>query len=76
MSEVLGAFVEPYWEMATTYEDYKKLISLAIIAWNTALLPKEKRKQVLEDTIKAGSIQNDTPTLHLFLEVLDEFELN
>jgi len=72
MSEVLRVFVEPYREMAPTYEDYKTLLAIATIAWNTALIPKEKRKQVLEDTIKAGSIPNDTTAFHLFLEALDE----
>lgn len=48
MSEVLNQFVEPYLEEARTKQDYEKLLMLAIMAWNTALLPEDTREEKLE----------------------------
>ncbi|MBC8462076.1 MAG: hypothetical protein H8D67_29255 [Deltaproteobacteria bacterium] len=39
MSEVIMDFIEPYREYANTYEAHRKLITLALLAWNAALLP-------------------------------------
>jgi len=51
MSEVLLAFIEPYRELATTREAYEKLITVAMVAWNAALLPKDKRDAFLDEGI-------------------------
>jgi len=51
MSEVLLAFIEPYRELATTREAYEKLITVAMVAWNAALLPKDKREGFLDEAI-------------------------
>ena len=40
MSEVLREFIEPYQEYAPTTEAQHRLIAIAIVAWNTALLPE------------------------------------
>ena len=39
MSEVLEEFTAPYLEETHTYKDRKKVIELAIIAWNVAIIP-------------------------------------
>ena len=53
MSEVLMAFVEPYIESASTEENYRKLLMLAIVAWNTALLPKEDQQDIVDKAVEA-----------------------
>jgi hypothetical protein len=53
MSEVLEEFIEPYVESATTPEAYQKLIALAIIAWNAALLEETERQNLITQSIEA-----------------------
>ena len=43
MSEVIENFIEPYMDLANTEENLRKLLTLAGLAWNTALFPKEER---------------------------------
>ncbi|RMD51860.1 MAG: hypothetical protein D6828_06580 [Nitrospirae bacterium] len=51
MSEVLEAFVEPYIELADTEEKFRELVSIAVAAWNTSLLPKEVREEIIENVL-------------------------
>ena len=53
MSEVLEEFIEPYIESATTPEAYHKLIALAIIAWNAALLEETERQNLITQSAEA-----------------------
>ena len=53
MSEVLMAFVEPYIESASTEEAHRKLLMLAIVAWNAALLPEEDQQDIVDKAVKA-----------------------
>jgi len=59
MSEVLEDFVEPYLEFAATEEAYRKLLTLAVIAWNASFLSEEEQRdmldRVLDEGIPAGS---------------------
>jgi len=54
MSEVLEAFIEPYIHVADTDDAYRKLLSLAVLAWNVSLLPQEQQEQMIEDMIEAS----------------------
>ena len=56
MSEVLIDFIEPYVEYAETYEAYQKLVMVAIVAWNTTLLPEKKQKAMVKKMIKSLSL--------------------
>ena len=49
MSEVMEAFIEPYLDLANTEENLRKLVTLAGLAWNTALFPEEQRAKMLDD---------------------------
>lgn len=51
MSEVILDFVEPYTEHAETYKALNSLLMLAIIAWNTALLPRNEHKGMIDRPI-------------------------
>ena len=51
MSEILMEFIEPYAVMARSEEDYRKLLSTALVAWNAALLPKAERREMVDSII-------------------------
>ena len=48
MSVVIESFVEPYLEMVEEDEAVKRLITLAIVAWNAALLPLEAQATMFD----------------------------
>jgi len=54
MSEVLRRFVEPYAGAANTKEAYGKLLTLALTAWNAALMPEAERPAMLEQVLDKG----------------------
>jgi len=49
MSEVLLEFVEPYSDAWETDEELRKLLTLALVAWNAALMSGGVRDQFLQD---------------------------
>lgn len=53
MSEVLKKFVEPYYAECKTEEDVRKLLSLAALIWNTALLPSSDREPIIQTLVEA-----------------------
>ncbi len=53
MSEVLLDFIEPYREFADTTEAMRRLITTALVAWNTALLPEAEQAESLKQMSKA-----------------------
>lgn len=57
MSEILGEFIAPFADAAKNLEQYEKLVALAAVAWDAALLDEDKRKDFLADiasTFPAG----------------------
>ena len=52
MSSVLLEFIEPYVKFADTDEAYRKLVTIAIVAWNAALLSPEKREEMINNLLK------------------------
>lgn len=54
MSEVLEDFVEPYRDLADTDDALRKLLSLALVAWNAALLPEDQRRAMIDEMVEAG----------------------
>lgn len=69
MSEVLLAFVEPYQHLTTSYEAYQRLIGVAVIAWNAALLPADGRRELIAE---AGKAITDKGTRRDLMAILDE----
>lgn len=53
MSEVLLDFIAPYRSYANTLEAMEKLIALAIVAWNVALLEGAERQKLLDNSMSA-----------------------
>ena len=54
MSDVLMEFIEPYAEFATTDEEFGKLIPIAVVAWNAAILPPRERQEMIDNIIDAA----------------------
>ena len=54
MSAVLADFVEPYVDYAETEEGFRKLLTLAIMAWNASFLPEDKQQDMIESVLDAG----------------------
>lgn len=52
MSAVIIEFMAPYAEVATSLAKYKQLVELAVVAWNTALMPKKEREILLNERMK------------------------
>src|SRR5260370_18579117 len=52
MSKVLEEFVEPYKELATTDVAMRKLLTVACVAWNAALLPPAEREKMIRESEK------------------------
>jgi hypothetical protein len=47
MSAILLRFVEPYMELVTTDEAMEKLLTVAIVAWNAAMLSPDEREKLI-----------------------------
>lgn len=54
MSEVLTDFIAPYRQEADTKEAYRKLLTLAIMAWNTALLEESEQQEIVDKMVAEG----------------------
>lgn len=48
MSEVLQEFVDPYMETVNSISELKGWLEIAVLAWNIALMPPEKRQDILD----------------------------
>ena len=53
LSAVLLNLIEPYKKAAKTTDAYEKLIVLAVVAWNAAILTGSERKALIDITIQA-----------------------
>ena len=54
MSDVLTSFVEPYIEFVDTKEDHKKLLMLAIVAWNASFLSEKEQQKMIDEVLGVG----------------------
>jgi hypothetical protein len=55
MSDVLEEFIEPFIPLVPGPEGFRKLVSVAVIAWNAALLPDDERNALIEKAMDAAS---------------------
>ena len=49
MSEVLLDFIEPYTEEAKSEDEFRSLIAMGLVAWNTALFQRKSASKRLTD---------------------------
>jgi hypothetical protein len=68
MSEVLEEFVMPYLEAVHNHEHRHKMITIAVIAWNIALLPEELWESDMQPFLSA--ITDDDIARQGFQEIL------
>lgn len=74
MSEVLLKFIKPYVDHANTEDAYRKLMMIAILGWNAALLPKEKRQEMVNSFLEEMRIP-EANGLRSIIEMLIERKL-
>jgi len=60
MSAVLGEFIEPYVEHTNSEESYRKLLTLAVMAWNASFLPETEQQQMVNRDIDKGIPEGTT----------------
>lgn len=71
MSEVLEAFAEPYLEFATSHSQREKIFSIAIIAWNAAIMPEQERQLIIDQTMTEG-LKGDLQAQKDTKDIIDE----
>ena len=54
MSDVLRDFVEPYRKFTDTEDAYRKLLTLGVVAWGAALLPKKEQQDRVDSILSKG----------------------
>jgi hypothetical protein len=70
MSEVLLEFVEPYSESWSTEEQLQKLLTVALVAWNAAILPESKRDEFILDMVNTVPPDARRPMLAIIAEMM------
>jgi hypothetical protein len=73
MSDAISKLIEPYKQDAPDYNSFNNLVTFACIAWNTSILPDEKREKALQEMLKVlpGTLK-DRRDLYLLLTELME----
>jgi hypothetical protein len=59
MSEVLEDFVEPYMDSVDSIEAHRNLLQLAVLAWNTSLLPQAEQRKTVDSTLTKNLFGED-----------------
>ena len=71
MSEILEELVEPYLNFARNFSQREKLFSLALVAWNIALMPENERQQMIDQVIEQVMGGNDPLARQDAREIID-----
>ena len=71
MSDVLEEFIDPYLDAVETRNQHEKLFSIAIVAWNLAIMPKADRQPLMQQLIDQAA-GNDQLARHDTQEILDQ----
>jgi hypothetical protein len=71
MFEVLEELVEPYLDFTRNFSQREKLFSLALVAWNIALMPENERQQMIDQVIEQGMGGNDPLARQDAREIID-----
>lgn len=70
MSDVLEAFIDPYIDDAPNDETYRKLISLGVIAWNTALMDEETQAEAIAHLEEVVPVKERGDFRHALAELM------
>lgn len=69
LSEVFAKFISPYKRLATTNEDFKKLVAIAATGWNAALLPPDEREKIFRNARKTLPDKQTKEDLNAIVDV-------
>jgi hypothetical protein len=72
MSEVLEDFVEPYSDDRLDKHGLEMLFSMGIMAWNIALMPKEKRVEMVNEAFAAIMPTSDAADLAFGKDLIEQ----
>ena len=73
MSDVLTDFVAPYRTEVDTEVAYQRLLELAIMAWNTALLPEPEQLEMIDRMLVEGFPKVNKELKQEFKNILEQF---
>lgn len=73
MSDAISKLIEPYKEDAPDYNSFNNLVTFACIAWNTSILPEEKREEALRKMLKIipGTLKDRRDISALLTELME-----
>ena len=54
MSEILADFVGPYMDAVDNEQACRRLLTLALTAWNASFLPEEEQQDMIDRVLEAG----------------------
>ena len=72
MSEVLKQFVAPYKASTRGTSDYRTLLRLAVMAWNTSFLPEAEQQKIVDQVAKEGLVKPDAQIQQDIKELFEE----
>ncbi|SRR5579883_163044 len=72
MSEVLLEFIEPYREYVDTKAAMKRLIGMAVMAWNTSLEPENEQEEMVEEIVNEIVKDDDEELKKQAKQILEE----
>jgi len=73
MSDAISQLIKPYRDDAPDYNSFNNLVTFACIAWNTSILPEEKRDEALDKMLEVipGKMEDRLDTLALLIELME-----
>jgi hypothetical protein len=75
MSEVLDRFIEPYMEgvgAPATEDDLRKLLTVAVLAWDVANLSPDQQKAQIDQIIREGVSHKSDADQRLFRTLVED----
>ena len=72
MSEVLEDFVEPYTDSTLNKHGLEMLFSMGVLAWNIALMPAEKRIEMVNEAFAATMPDRDPEDIAVGKDFVEE----
>ncbi|MBX7222744.1 MAG: hypothetical protein K1Y36_22540 [Blastocatellia bacterium] len=69
MADVIREFGEPLLNMAQSAEDWRNLLELCIVAWNTALLPETEQRERLATLVRMTYTENQQEIFNVLCEM-------
>lgn len=73
MSDAISQLIRPYRDEAPDYNSFNNLVTFACIAWNTSILPEEKRDEALQKMLEVipGGIRDRFDIIALLTELME-----